>query len=287
MCFCKTLEDKVRKTISKYEMLSQTDNVMVGVSGGKDSITLLHVLSKIEKGFPGVRLVAGTVDEGIRDYRDEALKIAKGNCKKLGVEHVVVSFKDLFGYSLDEIVGLIRKSGKTALTPCSYCGVLRRKALNSMARDAGVSKLVVGHNLDDETQTMFLNIVHGDPLRLARAKPVLDVVHPLLVPRVKPFCLVPEKEVIMYAYLKGIEFQCIDCPYAEAALRNDIRSMLNRMELKHAGTLYTICSSIEKLRPAIEASMGEVKLNNCKLCGEPTAGDLCRSCQMLEEIRVL
>jgi uncharacterized protein (TIGR00269 family) len=269
-------------------MLGQTDNIMAGVSGGKDSVTLLHILTKIEKAFPEVYLCAGTVDEGIRGYRDEAMKIAEDNCCSLGVDHFVVSFRDLFGYNLDEIVKLLqKKKGTKGLTPCSYCGVLRRKALNSLARDVGVDKLVIGHNLDDETQTMLLNIVHGDPLRIGRAKPVLDVVHPLLVQRVKPFCLVPEKEVVLYAYLKGIEFQCIDCPYAHAALRNDVRSMLNRMEHKHAGTLFTIYSSVEKLRPAIEATAGELKLNNCKLCGEPTVGDVCRACLLLEEIRVL
>ncbi|PVX23864.1 MAG: TIGR00269 family protein [Candidatus Bathyarchaeum sp.] len=286
-CFCKSVDDKVRKTISKYEMFGQQDKIMLGVSGGKDSVTLLHILSKIEKAFPNVYLCAGTVDEGIRNYRDEALKIAEENCRKLGVDNVVVSFKDMFGYELDEIVALTKKRGDNGLTPCSYCGVLRRKALNIMARDAGVNKLVIGHTLDDETQTMLLNIVHGDPLRIARAKPVLNVIHPMLVQRVKPFCLVPEKEVVMYAYLKGIEFQCIDCPYAQTALRNDLRDMLKRMEHKHAGTLYTIYSSIEKLRPAIEATAKEPKLNDCKLCGEPTVSDLCRACQMLEEIRVL
>ena len=123
-CFCKTIEDRVRKTISKYEMLGQKDNFMVAVSGGKDSVTLLHILAKIEKSFPDVVFCAGTVDEGIRDYRDEALKIAERNCRKLGVEHMVVSFKEMFGYNLDEIVELIRKREKNGLSPCSYCGVL-------------------------------------------------------------------------------------------------------------------------------------------------------------------
>lgn len=287
-CFCRSLEDKVRKTISKYEMLGYNDKIMVGVSGGKDSITLLHIISKIEKAFPEVYLCAGTIDEGIKDYREEALRIAEKNCQKIGVNHFILSFKDLFGYKLDEIVKLIqKKKEKKDLTPCSYCGVLRRKALNTVARDAGVNKLVTGHSLDDETQTIFLNIIHGDPLRIARSKPVLDVIHPMLIQRVKPFCMVPEKEIVMYAYLKGIEFQCIDCPYAQDALRNDIRNMLNRMDHKHAGTLFTIYSSIEKLRPAIETTTSEVKLKNCKTCGEPTVGDLCRPCQFLEEIRVL
>ena len=286
-CFCQTVEGRVRKTISKYEMLGYKDNFMVAVSGGKDSVTLLHILAKIEKLFPDVAFCAGTVDEGIRDYRDEALKIAERNCRKLGVDHVVTSFKEMFGYDLDEIVELIRKRKKNWLTPCSYCGVLRRKAINTMARDAGVDKLVTAHNLDDETQTMLLNIVHGDPLRIARVKPVLDVIHPKLVQRVKPFCMVPEKEAVFYAYLKGIEFQCINCPYAQTALRNDLRDFLNRMEYKHAGTLFTVFRSMEKLRPALEAYVEQVQLNDCKLCGEPTVGDLCRPCQMLQELKVL
>ncbi|MCW4016023.1 MAG: TIGR00269 family protein [Candidatus Bathyarchaeota archaeon] len=286
-CFCRTVEDKVRKAISKYEMLRQKDNFMVAVSGGKDSVTLLHILAKIEKVFPDVSFCAGTVDEGIRDYRDEALKIAEKNCQRLGVEHLVTSFKEMFGYELDEIVQLIKKKGEGGLTPCSYCGVLRRKALNTLARDAGVDKLVTAHSLDDVTQTMLLNVAHGDPMRIARSKPVLNVIHPKLVQRVKPLCLVPEKEVVFYAYLKGIEFQCIDCPYAQSALRNDIRDMLNRMEHKHAGTLFTVFRSMEKLQPAVEAYVTETQLNDCKLCGEPTVGDLCRPCKMLQELKVL
>jgi uncharacterized protein (TIGR00269 family) len=285
-CFCKTVEDRVRKTISRYEMLGPKDRIMVAVSGGKDSVTLLHILAKIEKAFPDVVLCAGTVDEGIREYRDEALRIAEGNCRKLGVEHVVTSFKELFGYELDEMVELIRRRGESGLTPCSYCGVLRRKALNTLARAAGVDKLVIAHSLDDETQTMLLNVVHGDPMRIVRSKPVLDVVHPKFVQRVKPLCMVPEKEVVFYAYLKGIQFQSIPCPYAQTALRNDIRTMLNRMEHKHAGTLFTVFNSIEKIRPALEASAEKVKLQECRLCGEPTVGDLCRACQMLQELGV-
>jgi uncharacterized protein (TIGR00269 family) len=286
-CFCKTIEDKVRRTISKYEMLGPKGNLMVGVSGGKDSITLLHILTKIEKVFPAVSICAGTVDEGIKHYRDEALKIAARNCQKLGIDQVVVSFKKMFGYELDEIVELLRKRGTNGLTPCSYCGVLRRKALNTMARQAGAEKLVIGHSLDDETQTILLNIFHGDPMRIARSKPITNVVHPQLVQRVKPLCLIPEKEIIFYAYLMGIEFQCIDCPYAQTALRNDVRNILNQMEHKHAGTLFTIFNSIEKIRPALETFATEVKLNDCKICGEPTVEDLCRPCEMLQELRVL
>ncbi len=285
-CFCKSIENKVRGTISEYEMFESKDKIMVAVSGGKDSVTLLHILTKIEKAFPDAALSAVTVDEGIKGYRDEALKVAKKNCQKLGVEHVVTSFKEMYGYELDEIVNLIRNKKKKGLTPCSYCGVLRRRTLNVAARETGVDKLAMAHSLDDETQTILLNIIHGDVLRIARAKPVLAVIHPKLVQRVKPLCQVPEKEIAFYAYLRRIEFQSIPCPYAQTALRNDIRTMLNRMEEKHAGTKFTVFRSVERIRPALEAMAEEAKLQNCRKCGEPTVGELCKPCQMLQELHV-
>jgi len=286
-CFCKSIENKVRGTISKYEMLEPQDKIMVAVSGGKDSVTLLHILAKIEKGFPEANLSAVTIDEGIKGYRDEALKVAAKNCRKLGVEHLVTSFKEMYGYQLDEIINIIRKREEKRLTPCSYCGVLRRRALNTAAREADVNKLATAHSLDDETQTMILNIIHGDTLRIARAKPVLTVIHPKLVQRVKPLCEVPEKEIAFYAYLRKIEFQGIPCPYAQTALRNDVRTLLNRMEEKHAGTKFTIFRSMEKIRPALEAMVEEAKIQNCRICEEPTTGELCKPCEMLQELGIL
>lgn len=268
-------------------MLKPDDRIMVAVSGGKDSVTLLHILAKIEKTFPEAELCAVTVDEGIKDYRDEALRVATKNCRKLGVEHVVTSFKEIFGYDLDEIVGITRERGEGGLTPCSYCGVLRRRALNTAAREAGVDKLATAHSLDDETQTILLNIVHGDALRIARVKPVLTTMHPKLVERIKPLCEVPEKEIALYAYLRKMEFQSTPCPYARTALRNDIRTMLNRMEERHAGVKFTIFKSMERIRPALEAMVKEAKLQDCKICGEPTVGEICRPCQMLQQLSIL
>jgi len=283
-CFCRSVEDKVRATLSKYEMLEPDDRTMVAVSGGKDSVTLLHILAKIEKAFPQAELRAVTVDEGIKGYRDEALKVAAKSCRRLGIDQVVVSFKDMYGYKLDEIVPMTRQKG---LSPCSYCGVLRRRTLNTAAREAGADKLATAHSLDDETQTMILNILHGDAPRIARVKPVLDEVHPGLVRRIKPLCQVPEREVALYAYLKGIEFQSIPCPYAGTALRSDVRTMLNRMEEKHPGTKFTVFRSIERIRPALEAVAKEAGIQECRLCGEPTAGEVCRPCQMLRELSIL
>jgi uncharacterized protein (TIGR00269 family) len=281
-CFVRSIEQKTRATIASYNMFRFDDRIAVAVSGGKDSISLLHVLVKIEKQFPKASLLAITVDEGIRGYRDEALKIATENCESLGVEHLVVSFKELFGYTFDEMVKRADRKQGGKQTPCAYCGVLRRKALNVAAREAGADKLATAHTLDDETQTMLLNIFHGDVLRIAKEKPFTDKVHPKLVPRIKPFCEIPEKETALYAYVKKIRFQSTPCPYATEALRNDARMILDGLEGKHPGMKFTIFKSIERIRPALEALAEGEGLGECVECGEATTDRVCRTCQMLK-----
>jgi uncharacterized protein (TIGR00269 family) len=288
-CFCDSVENKVRATISEYKMLQPTDKIMVAVSGGKDSVTLLQILAEIEKDYPKASISVVTVDEGIKGYRDEAMRYAVKNCQKLALEHTTTSFKDLFGVTLDELVELIEKktSETQRLTPCAYCGVLRRRALNVAAREAGADRLATAHNLDDEAQTILLNQFHGDPLRIARVKPTLSERHVKLVQKIKPLCMVPEKEIAFYAYLHRIKFQVVPCPYASSALRNDVRALLNRMEERHAGVKFTVFQSAEKIRLAIEKLREGVQLRECEFCGEPTVSSTCRLCSMLKKLGVL
>ncbi len=267
-------------------MLDYDDRIAVAVSGGKDSLVLLHVLAKLEQDFPESSLVAVSVDEGIKEYRDEALEVAKENCEILGIEHRVVSFKELYGYSQDEIVTRIREGDETGLTACSFCGVLRRKALNIATREAKAKKVATAHNLDDETQTILLNILHGDPSRIFRAKPVTENVRPKLAQRIKPFIKIPERETVLYALVKKIRFQDKPCPYASEAMRNDIRLFLNRMEHKHAGSKSTLFHSIDKIRSSMSVSEKR-NLNQCEICGEPTVEKMCRACQMLQQLKML
>jgi uncharacterized protein (TIGR00269 family) len=283
-CFVESVEAKVRGTIGKYSMFGFDDRIAVAVSGGKDSISLLHILAKTERAHPQASLVAVTVDEGIKGYRDEALEIAAANCKTLGIEHHVVSFKQLYGFTLDEILARAELKGEREMTSCAYCGVLRRRALNVAARDVCADKVATAHTLDDEVQTSLMNIFRGDIARLAKEKPMTDEVHPRLVRKVKPFCEIPERESTLYAYVKKIRFQDTPCPYASEALRNDIRAMLNRMEEKRAGTKYTVFKSMERIRPALVEVVKKDEFKECRECGEPAASGLCRTCEILREL---
>ncbi|RLI06012.1 TIGR00269 family protein [Candidatus Bathyarchaeota archaeon] len=281
-CFILSIEKKVRKTISKYDMFKLDDRIAVAVSGGKDSLALLQILYKIEKKFPKANIFAVTVDEGIEGYRDEAVENAKEICEKLSVEHVVVSFKELYGITVDEIAQKTRDR-KGDLTPCSYCGALRRKALNMIARKHGATKIATAHTLDDEVQTILLNFIHGDVFRASRVEPKLGGENGKFVQRVKPFCEIPQDEVALYAYFKNIRFQSKDCPYAELALRSEIREFLNKLEANHPGTKFVIYRSFEKVRPLLKPAL-KPEIKECQICGEPTGKTICEPCSLLKKI---
>ena len=163
--FARFFESRVKHTVRDYRMLGKGDKIAVAVSGGKDSCVMLHMLHRISKSLP-ITLFAITIDEGICDYREFSLETAKQECRKLGIPLHVVSFKEEFGRSLDE---LLKKKGEER--SCSYCGVMRRYLLNKYARKLGADKIAVGHNADDVAQTVMMNFMRNEPERLARLGP--------------------------------------------------------------------------------------------------------------------
>lgn len=269
-CFSETLLERVKRTINKHRMFEHDSRIAVGVSGGKDSLTLLRLLHMIEEVYPNSELVAICIDEGVKGYRDEALRIAEKNCRELGVEIKLLSFNELFGETMDEIAAKDRELGA-----CSYCGVLRRRALNEAAVSVGADRLATGHNLDDMAQTVLLNLLRGDVSRLEGFNPGGRELAGY-VRRVKPLCEVPERETALYAYLNGLEFQSVPCPYAGEAMRGDARRFLNQMEVRRPGTKFIVYQTGLKL-----ASRGMAEVAGiCHVCGAPSQGGLCRVCEL-------
>jgi uncharacterized protein (TIGR00269 family) len=256
-------------------MLAHDSKVALALSGGKDSIALLGILHKLQQNHPRSSLIAISIDEGVAGYRDEALRLATQATVKLGVTHHVASFKELFGYTMDEI-----SSSPKELNACTYCGVFRRRALEATARELEVDLLATAHNLDDMAQTALLNILRGDINRLAQMNPGGSKV-PGFVHRIKPYAEIPEKESTLYAYLTGIPFQAIPCPYASEAMRNDVRDILNRLELKRPGTKHIVYRTAMKLAPKI---VREGSPNLCCQCGGPSPDNLCRTCTLIQEL---
>ncbi len=276
-CFKKNIEEKVRRTISKYSMLSHNDHIAVGVSGGKDSLSLLSILCKLSERFPKSKLTAITIDEGIERYRDEAISIAKDYCRKLGVEQIILSFKELFGISLDELI----KERDSNLSECSCCGILRRRAIDIAGKMVGADKIATAHNLDDETQTFMLNIFHGGIERTFRSPDNPYWIKDGFIQKIKPMCEIYEKEIALYAFLNRINFQNIPCPYAYSSLRNEMRSMINAIEENHPGIKYAVYGSKEKIVTALNKNLRNSEFNICNECGNPSSSNLCEVCRLL------
>ncbi|NHI83159.1 MAG: TIGR00269 family protein [Candidatus Thorarchaeota archaeon] len=279
-CLVKTTQLRVQKTINKGKMLREDDRIAVAISGGKDSAVLLEILVQIEKDYPRTELAPLTIDEGIKGYRDRALEAARELCSKLDLALEVRTFKDLFGHSLDWIVENRENSSTGA---CSYCGVLRRQALNTAALEIEADVVVTGHNLDDEAQTVVMNVMRGDSRRIARTNRSQEFPIPGLVPRAKPIKELSERDIVAYAYYLHLPYHDVTCPYAEEAYRNDIRTFLNEMEHKRPGTLLAILRSGDAIAEIYELLPQVARIHKCVSCGMPTSKKICKACSLLAE----
>lgn len=275
-CFRDSIVEKTKRTISRYSLLRHGERVGVAVSGGKDSLSLLKVLHGLSR-QNGSELMAISVDEGVKGYRDEALDHAKTLADQLGVKHVTVSYRELFGYSLDE--ALHWKSERN-LSSCSFCGVFRRRAIDEAAAKANVSVVATAHNLDDYVQTFLMNLMHGDVEKIGWSDPsYFDDSFPIR--RVKPFMEIYEEEIALFAYLSGIPFQSTSCPYMHEGLRSEVRDYLNELEAGHPGMKNVLLRSSLEVVSRFNTTSNKHAVP-CARCGKPSSSGLCSACRMRE-----
>lgn len=261
--FCEHVELVVRETVERYGLFTRDDRVCVAASGGKDSSVALHVLQAL-----GYRVEALAVDEGIAGYRESTLACLRSLCDERGIPLRVVSFAEEVGAPLDDLV-----KGRR---PCSVCGVFRRSLLNKHAK--GCDVLVTGHNLDDESQSVLMNLVKASGGRLRRGylrSPSAEG----FVPRVKPLARLSEREVLAYAFLQGLPSSSGVCPYARSSLRFRVRDVLDEYEAARPGMKRSLADAALRVSAPVASSFSA-----CPVCGGPAAGGVCRACSLREEL---
>lgn len=279
-CLVKSVEHRARLAISKHGLIKRGERIAVAVSGGKDSISLLHYLAEREDVW-GFELQALSVDEGIKGFRELSLEKVKKATSELGVEWKVLSFKDSFGKTLDEILSL----AGNRLGPCTYCGILRRNLLNSGAKQMGADKLATAHNLDDEAQAILLDYIRGDLQRLCRLGYGYEE-REGFVPRIKPFRDIPERELAAYAIVRELDFHLGSCPH-KRGMHSEVEDFLNKLESKHPNSKNMLVRFFDRIKPKlVELLPSQFSLNACKCCGEPSAGEICRGCNLLLELGI-
>ena len=292
---CLSVDKRVRRRIREDALLSSEstpedpEKWVIGLSGGKDSVVLTHILDETFGKDPRVEMMALTIHEGIEGYRDKSVEACVELSEELGIRHELVSYEEEFGVQMDDVV----EDDPENMAPCAYCGVFRRDLLSEYAEALEADLLLTGHNLDDEAQTALMNVLEGDVEQMAKhfdasLGPLSDrEEQDEFVPRAKPLRDVPEKEVALYAHVNDLPAHITECPHASEAYRGEIQQLVYDLEENHPGTRHSILSGYEELAEiAAEKYAGDdgADLQECVECGSTTTREVCRKCSLLESL---
>ncbi|KAE8652032.1 hypothetical protein Csa_018735 [Cucumis sativus] len=289
-CFYEVFEEEIHQVIVKNQLFRPGERIAVGASGGKDSTVLAYVLSELNQRHNyGLDLFLLSVDEGITGYRDDSLETVKRNEIQYGLPLQIVSYKDLYGWTMDEIVKMIGLKNN-----CTFCGVFRRQALDRGAALLKVDKLATGHNADDMAETVLLNILRGDIARLSRCTAIITG-EDGPIPRCKPFKYTYEKEIshsfraslascsIQFDYwlmlVVNLNNRCSRI-YSPNAYRGFAREFIKDLERIRPRAILDIIKSGEDFRISTSTKMPEQ--GTCERCGYISSQKWCKACVLLE-----
>ena len=280
--FVSWFERRVERTMRRYYMVGPGERVLVAVSGGKDSLALLCVLTILSERM-GFEVVGLTLDLGIKgnSYSERSVKMARRASEELGVEHIVVSVKERYGFSLPEAL----KADKRP--PCSLCGLMKRYAITDIAREKRFDALATGHTLDDMACFILTSYITGAVRELVRLTPVVRPGLPGLPKLIKPFYESLEEHIRAYADFKGLTYMPDGCPYASTAPSDRVRAFLDQLESVSPGMKHSLVRNyIKHIRPALHAYLKESlePLRACSKCGMPSSGEICAFCRLRERV---
>lgn len=277
-CFYEAFETEIHETIIKEKIFQRGEKVAIAVSGGKDSTVLAHIMKLLNDKYNyGLDLFLLSIDEGIKGYRDDSLETVKRNKTEYQLPLKILSYSDLYNWTMDEIVKQVGTKNN-----CSFCGVFRRQALDRGCEFLNVNKMVTGHNADDIAETVLMNILRGDVARLQRCVSAVTFnTGGGQVPRAKPFKYTYEKEIVLYAFYKKLDYFSTECTYSVNAYRGFARELIKDLERIRPQSIIDIILSAEQFCFNQEKVTHQV-LQHCEKCGYISSQKLCRACILLE-----
>jgi cytoplasmic tRNA 2-thiolation protein 1 len=262
-CFITVFEDEVHHTITSSKLFFPGEKVAIGASGGKDSTVLASVLKTLnERHGYGLDLVLLSIDEGIKGYRDDSLETVKRNALQYNMPLTVVGYDELYGWTMDQVVETIGKKGN-----CTYCGVFRRQALDRGAKMLGIKHVVTGHNADDIAETVLMNLLRGDLARLSRSTSIVTGDSRSEVKRSKPLKYSYEKEIVLYAHHKKLDYFSTECIYSPEAFRGSARGLIKQLERVRPTAILDLVRSGEDMARLVPGESS----SSCACKGQKTA----------------
>ncbi|KAG5643264.1 nucleotidyltransferase [Asterophora parasitica] len=276
-CFFYVFETEVHNTIVQSKLFQPGDRVAIGASGGKDSTVLACVMKTLNDRYNyGLDLFLLSIDEGITGYRDDSLETVKRNQQQYEMPLKILSYDELYGWTMDAIVSQVGRKNN-----CTFCGVFRRQALDRGAAMLHVDHIVTGHNADDIAETVLMNIMRGDIARLGRCTAICTQGEDT-IRRSKPFKYAYEKEIVMYAYFKKLDYFSTECIYSPDAYRGHARVFLKELEAARPSAIIDIIHSGEAFEVREEVKATQRVQQTCIRCGYMSSNDLCKACTLLE-----
>src|SRR6059036_523578 len=275
-CLTEFVCAQVERAIAEERMFTTADRVLVAVSGGKDSLSLLNILRKL-----GYQADAFYVDLGIGEYSRQSKEKVELYTSAHGIPLYVHELKEDEGAGINDLADLVRRP------TCSVCGTLKRYHFNRTAVVKGYNVLATGHNLDDEAARLLGNVLHWQEEYLDKQAPTLPASLEGFTKKVKPLYRLAERELAAYAVLNRIDYIVEECPMAKGPKMLLYKEVLNRLESESPGTkqafYWGFLERQTKARPA-PASMAEkdqATLHPCTTCGQPTTAEICSYCKMM------
>ena len=275
--FKQNFERITLETIKKYKLIEKGEKIAVANSGGKDSLSLLYIISKH---FSQTNeIISITIDEGIAGYRDKTIEIMKKYCNDYGVDYRIYSYNDLTGKTMDSIASTKRG------IPCAACGMLRRYLINYASKDVNADKVATAHNMDDEAENVIMNLVQNDVSKLLRLGAYSGIVKDDgFVPRIKPFIFLSEKETMLFSMLNGISALHTPCPYAGYGFRGVISHIVKEFEASYPGSKRNVIETMLAVKKKTRISE-KLEIKKCTYCGFPSVKGVCEACKLKIELK--
>ncbi|WP_297678251.1 ATP-binding protein [uncultured Bacteroides sp.] len=226
------IEKRFSKGVVEYGLIEDGDNILVGLSGGKDSLALVELLAKRARIYkPRFSVVVAHVVMKNIPYQSD-MAYLKEYVESWGLPFVL--YETEFDASTD-----------TRKSPCFLCSWNRRKALFTIAKEHGCNKIALGHHMDDILETLLMNITFQGTFS---SMPPCLVMKKFDMTIIRPMCLVHESDLAALALLRGYRKQVKNCPYEEQSHRSDMKEVLCQLEAMNPEARYSLWGSMTNVQ---------------------------------------
>lgn len=227
------LTKRFHKACADYGLIADGDHILIGLSGGKDSLALVELLGKrAQIHVPSFKVTAVHVRVKERDYHSD-VSYLEDFCARVRVPLII----------RDTEIGN-RESGKEK-DPCFLCSWYRRKVLFDVAQELGCNKIALGHHKDDLVETLLMNLIFQGSI--STIPPLLQM-EKMPIQMIRPLCLIEEKEIAEYAERSGYEKQVKLCPLEKASSRAKMKQLINQLEALNPNVRDSIMSAMENIK---------------------------------------